>query len=266
MKLIINNFNIESNIYISRLNSAEEIDIYYKDLNLSNGIVTVDTYEFKNGIYRIEISDATCLAQPLEIELIYKFYNNNKLIYEIQSIDCCVVIKNDQIYSYDDDKFMDEFEVKLENNKLSLIKHWNLYWYYLHWLTYNYPNNPTNEDKEEILKLINVMKTDGIRCVKCLKHFNEWLDQNDITIALSNNNSLFKYFFDLHNNVNKNKQKKKLSIKKAINIYKKKDWNKEFIKYDVNIIDLFNKRKLDTFPILFYTVIKNKLMIEYNLD
>ena len=73
MKLIINNFNIESNIYISRLNSAEEIDIYYKDLNLSNGIVTVDTYEFKNGIYRIEISDATCLAQPLEIELIYKW-------------------------------------------------------------------------------------------------------------------------------------------------------------------------------------------------
>lgn len=263
MKLIIKNFNIESNIYISRLNSGEEIDIYYKDLNITNDTVTVDTYEFKNGIYRIEISE----AQPLEIELIYKFYNNNnKLIYEIRSFDCCVVIKDDQIYSYDDEKFIEQFEVKLEDIKLCLINHWNLYWHYLHWLTYNYPNNPTNEDKEEIIKLINVMKTDGIRCEKCLKHFNEWLDENDIIIALSNNISLFKYFFDLHNNINKNKQKKIFSIKKAINIYKNKDWNKEFMKYDVNIVNLFNKRKLEIFPILFYTIIKNKLMKEYNLD
>ena len=68
MKLIIENFYTESNIYISRLNSGDEVDIYYDDLNINNNTVSIDEYNFKNGIYRIDILD--------EIELIYIFYDN----------------------------------------------------------------------------------------------------------------------------------------------------------------------------------------------
>ena len=258
MKLVINNFLIQSNIYISRLNSGEEIDIYYDDLNISNNTVSIDEYNFKNGIYRIDVSD--------EIELVYNFYDNKNLVYKKKSIDCCVQISNNIITEYDEDKFIEEFEVKLKDAESFKIYHWNLYWYYLHWFTYNYPNNPTNKDKNEIMKLVKVMGTDGIKCNKCLKHFNEWLDKNDITNSLSNRNMLFRYFFNLHNDVNKRNNKNIMSIEEATDVYNKKDWNKEFTKYNVDIIDLFKKKKLDTFPKLFYTVIKENLMKEYNLD
>lgn len=258
MKLIIENFYTESNIYISRLNSGDEVDIYYDDLNINNNTVSIDEYNFKNGIYRIDILD--------EIELIYIFYDNKDLVYKKKSINCCVKIKNNIITEYDEEKFIEEFEIKLEDVNSFKVHHWNLYWYYLHWFTHNYPNNPNNRDKDEVLKLVKVMRTDGIKCVKCLKHFNEWLDKHDITNSLSNRSMLFRYFFNLHNDVNKRKEKNIMSIEEATQIYNKKDWDKEFIKYRVDIVLLFKKRKLDTFPKLFYTIVKDNLMKEYDLD
>ena len=257
MKLIINNFTSKSNIYISRLNNVEELDLYYEDLKIKNNSLTINSYNFKNGIYRIDLPDIDNVK--------FEFYNGSKLIYKEITNDCCIKIENSKITKYNHDEFNDQFEINLKNFDLFLVKHWNYYWYYLHWLTYNYPNNPKHEDKNEILKLINVMKKNGIKCDKCSKHFNLWIKKNDINKSLDSKKSLFTYFVNLHNDVNKRNKKKLIKIKEAEKIYQSKNWVKEFKNYKVDILNLFKERKLDTFPDLFYSVIEIEIMKDFDL-
>ena len=49
-------------------------------------------------------------------------------------------------------------------------KFWRLYWNCLHYLSYLY--KPIH--KNQLIKLINKMKTNGIKCSKCNNHFNEF--------------------------------------------------------------------------------------------
>ena len=48
--------------------------------------------------------------------------------------------------------------LKIKIYKKRSIKLWHLYWNSLHYLSYNYPEDPSLENKEQILNLINKMR------------------------------------------------------------------------------------------------------------
>lgn len=265
MKLIIKNYNIikyKTDIHIYILNKHSIKVIPYKDLLIKdNQDININIFTFVDGIYKILLSKNKFPRK----KLIYEFYDNNKLLCKLKCTICCIQIKNNKIQYYDSGNFIKNYQEYIKRHKLFIIRQWNLYWYNLHWLAYNYPDNPNKQDKNEIIKLINVMKTNGIKCTRCKKHFNKWIKKNKIQSFLSNKLSLFTYFFNLHNNVNERKKKKILNLKEAYFIYKNKNWERKLSKYGVSIVNLFKERKLETFPELFYSIIKDNLKKEYNL-
>ena len=129
---------------------------------------------------------------------------------------------------------------------------WNVYWYQLHMLTTIYPENPSNDDKDEIRKLIKAMKDNGIPCNICRQHFIVYTQMNPGDFHLSTKTKLVDYIFDLHNDVNKRSGKGKFT---------KKEFHKKFIHpigrvfieqdikwYGVDIVKMFKERTLESFP------------------
>ncbi len=262
MKLIIDNVNIKSDLHIYNLNNISFKVLPYDELLVETNTIKINTYSFTDGVYKILLAK----KKSGRSKLIYNFYDNNKLVYQSKCITCCIKIEKGKISKYNIGLFIKNHRVYTNRYNLFIIKHWNLYWHYLHWLTYNYPKDPSNEDKNEIIKLINVMKDDGIKCSKCKMHFNEWINEYNINLSTNNKVNLFSYFFNLHNNINKRKNKKILNLNEAIDIYKTKDWESKLNKYGVSITQLFKERKIETFPELFYSVIEKNLRKEHNLD
>ena len=107
--------------------------------------------------------------------------------------------------------------------------------------------NPNSDDKNEIIKLIDKMKNDGISCDYCRKHFISWTNNNDIKKYYNNRNDLINYFIKLHNDINSRNFKKIFKREEVDNIYI--NFNDNTLKnHSLDIISLFNKRKLDIFP------------------
>ena len=75
-------------------------------------------------------------------------------------------------------------------------------WHFLHCLSFNYPPNPTNKDKENYYQfLINL--GDVLPCASCRKHFKLNLKNTKLTDNVFTNRINFsKWMYDLHNSVN----------------------------------------------------------------
>lgn len=143
---------------------------------------------------------------------------------------------------------------------------WNVYWYQLHILSIEYPENPTDDDKHEISKLIRIMKQDGIPCNMCRQHFILWLQLNPGNFHLESKNKLIRFFFELHNDIN-NKNQKHIFTEKEFNAKYVHPLGKVFVErdikyYGIDIVDLFKKRKLETFCHSYITD-GNKKIREY---
>ena len=81
-------------------------------------------------------------------------------------------------------------------------KIWGPYfWFTLHTITLAYPDYPTYSDKRRYNDFfISVQYI--LPCPKCREHYKKHLDNNPISISLDNKESLVKWLFDLHNQVN----------------------------------------------------------------
>ena len=89
-------------------------------------------------------------------------------------------------------------------------------WHSLHIITFNYPVDPTNEDKinyDNFFKNIQFI----IPCIKCQKHYRENLVK--YPIRLNTKIDLIKWLIDIHNEVNISLNKKILNYDEAMNIY-----------------------------------------------
>ena len=93
------------------------------------------------------------------------------------------------------------------------------FWYTIHFIALDYPENPNNEDKRDFQMFFeNLHKV--IPCYKCsinyVKHLKERpLENRD----LENNEKLFRWTVDIHNIVNKNLNKKQMSYEDAWKVY-----------------------------------------------
>lgn len=105
-------------------------------------------------------------------------------------------------------------------------------WIFLHCITLNYPNNPTEEDKKNFRNFfINLQ--DVLPCAKCRQNYKNHLMKFPLTEKeLYTRSSLAKWLIDLHNEVNKLNGKEVFTYQKAVNEYfsdKNNNINKELV-------------------------------------
>ena len=98
-------------------------------------------------------------------------------------------------------------------------------WFSLHSITFSYPNNPTNLDKE-YYKNFFISLQNVIPCSICKKNYKRHLIEHPIDNHLNSRKKLVYWLIDIHNMVNSEIGKKIYSydtiINKYENVYNKK--------------------------------------------
>lgn len=90
-------------------------------------------------------------------------------------------------------------------------------WFFLHTISFNYPENPSFNNKTNYNDFYNTLKN-IIPCELCKAHYIKHLETSPPN--LSSRNELVKWTIDLHNQVNIEVGKPVYSYEKAINLYK----------------------------------------------
>jgi len=92
-------------------------------------------------------------------------------------------------------------------------------WIFLHTITFNYPENPNSNDKDNIRQFIKYFHTQ-IPCNKCKKHFKQNLKKHPLSESiLSNKDNLIDWMIAMHNEVNKMHGKKIYTRDEVIDYY-----------------------------------------------
>lgn len=92
-------------------------------------------------------------------------------------------------------------------------------WIFLHSITYSYPERPSETTKLEYMQFLEQLKY-ILPCEKCRMHYTENIQKNPP--KLDNRESFVEWMIDLHNQVNIQNNKKKLSYEEVHKIYNKK--------------------------------------------
>ena len=90
-------------------------------------------------------------------------------------------------------------------------------WIFLHSVTLEYPDNPTDEDKQNMINFINSLGK-ILPCIKCQNNFKIHLTKFPLTDkVLETKQNLVYWLIDIHNCVNDIKKTKKLSYVEGLN-------------------------------------------------
>ena len=91
-------------------------------------------------------------------------------------------------------------------------------WTFLHTVTYNYPENPTEDDKKNFYNFfMNLQHV--LPCEKCKSHYKQNIQKYDLKNNLGSRQELVKWLIDLHNDINKDNGKPILSYSEVYNKY-----------------------------------------------
>jgi hypothetical protein len=91
-------------------------------------------------------------------------------------------------------------------------------WNFIHFVAITYPKEPTDNDMDKYLMFFTSLQH-VLPCPKCSDNYKRHLDDFPIQKALTNNQELFKWTVDIHNEVNKELNKREYSYEEALNIY-----------------------------------------------
>ena len=107
--------------------------------------------------------------------------------------------KNNNIFSIED----------YNSNDGMLTSVWGpIFWFFLHTMSFNYPINPTLENKKEYMNFILSMQY-ILPCKFCRDNLNTNFKKLPITMdVMKNRNTFSKYIYDLHELINKMLHKK----------------------------------------------------------
>ena len=89
-------------------------------------------------------------------------------------------------------------------------------WLFLHSVTFQYPEEPTMEDKENYKQFFNSLQN-ILPCPKCRDHYQKNIQ--DLPIQLNSRDELIQWLINIHNNVNKSNNKDILSYEDVKKIY-----------------------------------------------
>ena len=91
-------------------------------------------------------------------------------------------------------------------------------WKFLHSVALVYPENPTDKDKQNYfnfyMNLQNILP-----CPRCKENYKKHLEIFPLQKALENNQSLFQWTVDIHNEVNKINNSRIYTYKEALDLY-----------------------------------------------
>ena len=93
-------------------------------------------------------------------------------------------------------------------------------WQFLHSITLAYPDNPSEQDKQNHAQFFNMLK-DILPCEKCQIHYMNNLQTYPIENHLEDKESLFRWLVDIHNRVNVDNGKKEYSYDEVTELYEK---------------------------------------------
>lgn len=91
-------------------------------------------------------------------------------------------------------------------------------WTFLHTVTYNYPENPTEDDKRNFYNFFDSLQN-VLPCEKCKGHYKQNIQKYDLKKSLGSREDLVKWLIDLHNDVNRDNGKKVWSYSDVFNKY-----------------------------------------------
>jgi len=92
-------------------------------------------------------------------------------------------------------------------------------WIFLHSITFNYPDNPTEDEKKHYKNFFENLKF-ILPCDLCKEHYKINIKKKKLTDkVLSSRKNLIEWLIDIHNEVNKRNKKKKLKYKEVVKKY-----------------------------------------------
>ncbi len=93
------------------------------------------------------------------------------------------------------------------------------FWATAHYITISYPNNPTDEEKQNVKTFFDSL-TVLLPCANCRSHYLNNLKINPLTNNILNSKyKLIEWLVNLHNEVNGRTGKKIMSVEEAIELY-----------------------------------------------
>jgi hypothetical protein len=215
-----------------------------------------------DGSYSITMD----LKLQIPIQLSIRVENENMLTELSDNMYFYIKVRPRLIINGIDKQIFKNKRSKLEKGTiLSSTKLWNIYWYSLHWLSFNYPVVPGADDKQQIMNLTSKMMKDGINCLRCKYHFTTWNNKHPIKNYNHSREELIKWYVDLHNDINTRNNKPVFTMNEVKNKYVNFDYSEIKDKYRIDIIQLFYERKLESFPTILYNVSKKILWKEFDI-
>lgn len=109
-------------------------------------------------------------------------------------------------------------------------------WIFLHYVTFNYPINPTQENIDNYYNFFYSLQY-VLPCDICKKHYSNNLLKHNLIGALKTRNTLIRWLIDIHNDINYELGKPILSYDKALQKLDKVD-NNNYIYYTIILITL----------------------------
>ena len=89
-------------------------------------------------------------------------------------------------------------------------------WLFLHSITFQYPENPTEQDKNNYKLFFDSLKN-VLPCPKCREHYMKNIQISPIN--LESRGSLIQWLIELHNSVNRGNSKKEYSYDEVKDLY-----------------------------------------------
>ena len=89
-------------------------------------------------------------------------------------------------------------------------------WTFLHSITFQYPENPTDMEKQKYYTFFNSLKN-TLPCPNCREHYAQ--NYEKIPIRLDTRNELIEWLIDIHNSVNTMIGKREYSYDEVYDIY-----------------------------------------------
>jgi hypothetical protein len=140
------------------------------------------------------------------------------------------------------------------------------YWYFLHYVTKEYPDKPLPEDKEAVRKVFYSLRH-TIPCSICKKHYTEKLRSMPVEKYYNSKKDLIKMYFTIHNQVNHELKKKQYQFKRFEKDYKTINFFKFFKMLEFNI-NTYNPEKhnhyLDFYNGLAIIIPHSEIKEKYN--